>query len=169
VLTGTGDSGVIATVAADVYQFGGTLHEIMTCGDAPFWWLLKNTQLLHGRRCSADPVEIPGATLKLRGLRGKNTLEAAAIDCQAVAWRVRVVEGSEGSAGRLRDLVNILEKCLEEDPGKRWKGNALYVGTHGPWGSWLQCCCHCTDRGFRLLWAACLTPQVGSAGGHVGP
>ncbi len=41
---------------------------------------------------------------------------------------MRVEEGSEGSAYRLRGLVEILEGCLEEDPGRRWKGNALYVG-----------------------------------------
>ncbi len=40
-------------------------------------------------------------------------------------------EGSDGSAHRLRELVEILEGCLEEDPVKRWKGNALYVGMVG--------------------------------------
>jgi hypothetical protein len=46
-----------------------------------------------------------------------------------------VEEGSEGSAYRLRELVEILEGCLEEDPVKRWKGDALYVGIVG----WALC------------------------------
>jgi hypothetical protein len=129
----TGDSGVMATTATDIYQFGGTLHEIMTCGDAPFWWLLEIPQLLYQRRCSSDPMRIPGSRVALPGLLGKSTLEAAALDSEPVSWRVRMEEGSEGSAYRLRELVVILEGCLEEDPGKRWKGNALYVGW-APWG-----------------------------------
>jgi hypothetical protein len=129
----TGGSGVVATTATDMYQFGGTLHEIMTCGDAPFWWLLENSILLAQRRCSADPIRIPGSRFSLPGLLGKTTLEAAALDSEPVTWRVRVEEGSEGSAYRLRELVEILEGCLEEDPDKRWKGNALYVGwARGP-------------------------------------
>jgi hypothetical protein len=127
----TGGSGVVATTATDMYQFGGTLHEIMTCGDAPFWWLLRNMQLLYERRCSAAPVELPGTEFTVAGLLGKNTLQAAVIDRKPVTWRVRVEEGSEGSAYRLRELVEILEGCLEEDPVKRWKGNALYVGMVG--------------------------------------
>jgi hypothetical protein len=127
----TGDSGVVATTATDMYQFGGTLHEIMTCGDAPFWWLLKNMQLLCERRCSGDLVEVPGTEFTVAGLLGKSTLQAAVIDRKPVTWRVRVEEGSEGSAYRLRELVEILEGCLEEDPVKRWKGNALYVGMVG--------------------------------------
>ncbi len=130
----TGGSGVVATTATDMYQFGGTLHEIMTCGDAPFWWQLKHISLLYERRCSADPVELPGTEVTVAGLLGKNTLQAAVIDRKPVTWRVRVVEGSEGSAYRLRELVRILEGCLEEDPVKRWKGNALYVGMVGSWG-----------------------------------
>ncbi len=126
----TGGSGVVATTATDMYQFGGTLHEIMTCGDAPFWWLLENSILLAQRRCSKDPIRIPGTSCRVPGLQGKSTLQAAVIDRKPVTWRVRV-EGSEGSAHRLRELVEILEGCLEEDPDKRWKGNALYVGMVG--------------------------------------
>jgi hypothetical protein len=137
---GTCGSGVVATTATDMYQFGGTLHEIMTCGDAPFWWLLKNTPLLYERRCSADPVEIPGTTFRVPGLRGKSTLQAIIVDSQTVTWRVRMAEGSEGGAYRLRELVEILEGCLEEDPVKRWKGNALYVGMVG-WASYRKFLC----------------------------
>jgi hypothetical protein len=36
VLCSTG--GVPATSSSDVYQFGGLLHELLTCGDPPFWW-----------------------------------------------------------------------------------------------------------------------------------
>jgi hypothetical protein len=128
VLVGTGDSGVVATTATDIYQFGGTLHEIMTCGDAPFWWLLGIPQMLYQRRCTADPMPVPGTTVTVPGLLGRSTLEAASLDREPVTWRVRLVEGSEGSAGRLRELVDILEGCLEEDPCRRWRGNALYVG-----------------------------------------
>ncbi len=124
-------SGVVATTASDMYQFGGTLHEIMTCGDTPFWWLQQIPAILAQRRCSRDPIRIPGTAFRVPGLLGKSTLEAAALDSEPVTWRVRVVEGSEGSAGRLRELVNILEGCLLEDPDKRWKGNALYVGMVG--------------------------------------
>jgi serine/threonine protein kinase len=123
-----GGSGVVATTATDMYQFGGTLHEIMTCGDAPFWWLVEHRTILIQRRRSSDPVRLPCTTVRVPGLLGKNTLQAAALDSEPVTWRVRVEEGSEGSASRLRELVNILEGCLEEDPSRRWKGNALCVG-----------------------------------------
>jgi serine/threonine protein kinase len=131
----TGGSGVVATTATDMYQFGGTLHEIMTCGDAPFWWLLEHPTILVQRRRSRDPIRIPGSRFSLPGLLGKNTLQAAALDSEPVTWRVRVEEGNEGSACRLRELVEILEGCLEEDPDKRWKGNALYVRMVG----WALC------------------------------
>ncbi len=127
VLVRTGDSGVVATAATDMYQFGGMLHEMMTCGNAPFWWLLENAQLLRERRCSSGPVRLPGTTLSVPGLLGKSTLQAAAIDGENLTWRVRLSEGSEGSAGRLRQLLDILEGCLEEEPGKRRKLDALYV------------------------------------------
>jgi hypothetical protein len=130
---GKGGSGVIATTATDMYQFGGLLHEIMTCGNAPFWWMPGTAQLLLEQRCSKDPIRIPGTTFSAPGLLGKSTLQAAALDSEPVPWRVRVEEGSEGSASRLRELVEVLEGCLEEDPVKRWKGNALYVVV-GSWG-----------------------------------
>ncbi len=155
----TGGSGVVATAATDMYQFGGTLHEIMTCGDAPFWWLLKNMQLLCERRCSGDLVEVPGTEFTVAGLLGKSTLQAAVIDRKPITWRVRVEEGSEGSAHRLRELVEILEGCLEEEPGKRWKGNALYVGMVGwalgvfrwPVNAIVLCMLNCTG------WKSCET------------
>jgi hypothetical protein len=127
VLEGTVVSGVVANTATDVYQFGGMLHEIMTCGDAPFWWLQENSSLLAQRRCSAGPMRIPATSFWVEGLLGKSTLQAATIDKERVTWRVRVVEGSDGSAGRLRDLVAILERCLEENPSRRPNGGGLYV------------------------------------------
>jgi hypothetical protein len=65
VLAGNTDICVIAITATDVYQLGGTLHEILTCGDQPFWWAAKHSSLLYQRRCSAAPVEIPGSDFTL--------------------------------------------------------------------------------------------------------
>jgi hypothetical protein len=111
VLVGTAESGVVATTATDMYQLGGTLHEILSCGDAPVWWLLRNTMLLAERRCSSEPVEIPGSDVMLPGLLGKSTLEAAALDRKPITWRVKV-DGSEGSGHRLGELVAIMEGWL---------------------------------------------------------
>jgi hypothetical protein len=124
VLAGTCNSGVLATMAADIYQYGGTLHEIMTCGDAPFWWLFENAILLSQRRSRADPVPIPGTTFSVPGLRGKSSLQAAVVDSQPITWRVRL-DGSEASAGRMQELIDIVGGCLEEDSDKRLKGSAL--------------------------------------------
>ncbi len=123
-VVGTSSTGVVATSAADMYQFGGVLHEVVTCGDAPFHWLLQNPMLLSQRRSSSTPVEIPFTPIKLPGLRGKSTLQAAEVDSIPLAVRVRV--GSDlDSAGRLQELLGVMEGCLEEDPSKRWKGDAL--------------------------------------------
>ena len=135
VLVGSQEGGVVATTATDMYQVGGTLHEILSCGDAPFWWLLSNSILLSQRRGSAVPVGIPGTTFSVPGLLGKSSLEAARIDSQPITWRVKM-DGAEGSRARLGELVGIMEGCLVEDPTKRWKGNALYVSSHVGY-------CHC--------------------------
>jgi hypothetical protein len=115
---------VLAATATDVYQFGGVLHELLTCGDVPFWWLLKNMSLLYQRRCSAEPVEIPGTDFTVPGLKNMNTLVAAAVDKKAPTWRVRLGD-VPGSGTRLQEVVSIMEGCLEEDPARRLKVDVL--------------------------------------------
>ncbi len=119
-----GDGGVVATSSSDVYQFGGLMHEVLTAGDVPFWWLVVNPQVLTLRRTSDGPVPIPGTRFTDVGLKGKSTIEAAGVDGQPITLRVRM-DGSEGSRGRLRQVVKIMEDCLETDPKKRWKTDAL--------------------------------------------
>ncbi len=124
VLVPVGDGGVVATSSSDVYQFGGLMHEVLTAGDVPFWWLVVNPQLLTLRRTSDGPVPIPGTRFTEVGLKGKSTVEAAGIDCQPITLRVRM-DGSEGSRDRLQQVVKIMEGCLDTDPKKRWKPDAL--------------------------------------------
>jgi hypothetical protein len=115
---------VVATSSSDVYQFGGLMHEVLTAGDVPFWWLVENPPLLALRRRSEGTVRIPGTPFSMTGLKGKSTVEAAGIDGQPITLRVRV-EGNAGSRDRLQRVVKIMEDCLDTDPKKRWKTDAL--------------------------------------------
>jgi len=124
VLVPVGDGGVVTTSSTDVYQFGGLMHELLTAGDVPFWWLVENPQLLTLRRRSEGPVRVPGTRFTDTGLKGKSTVEAAGMDDQPITLRVRM-DGSEGSRGRLQRVVKVMEGCLDTDPKKRWKTDAL--------------------------------------------
>jgi serine/threonine protein kinase len=124
VLVPIGDGGVVATSSSDVYQFGGLMHEVLTAGDVPFWWMVENSPLLALRRRSEVPVRVPGTRFTEVGLKGKSTVEAAGIDDQPITLRVRM-NGSEGSRDRLQQVVKIMEGCLDTDPKKRWKTDAL--------------------------------------------
>jgi hypothetical protein len=80
--------------------------------------------LLYQRRCSAEPVEIPGTDFTVPGLKNMNTLVAAAVDKKAPTWRVRLGD-VPGSGTRLQEVVSIMEGCLEEDPARRLKVDVL--------------------------------------------
>jgi serine/threonine protein kinase len=121
--------GTTVTFATDVYIFGGLLHEMLTAGVVPFFWLSDAVSfpLLRRRRQSATPVEVPapgGAVTVWPGLRGKSTLEAAALDRVPIPWAVDV-SASPGSAGRLEETKVLMSQCLLSDPVARIKLSVL--------------------------------------------
>ena len=86
--------------ACDMYQFGGLVFEVLTGGQAPFFWQHHNVGAYR-------------ATLS-----GESTLFAATRDAVPLLWRVDV--GHTGLwTSLLEKVVALMSRCLVPTPGDR--------------------------------------------------
>jgi hypothetical protein len=100
-------------------MLGGVLYEMLTAGRPPYHWLQSSLSLLSQRLTTTAAIRIPGTALSAPGLLGKNVLEAAALDGEAVPWCVQA-DATPRSSDRLATLKSILERCLAREPSLRW-------------------------------------------------
>ena len=107
------------------YDWDRTLY---SCGDRELAAVLQNQRAsmcvdvlgLCGRqrrRASGGNLFRPdGFPADVRGLGGMSVLTAAAMDDKDVPW---CVDSSGPGASRPTDLINLMERCLDNDPGRR--------------------------------------------------
>jgi hypothetical protein len=104
-------------------MLGGLLHELLTAGRVPFFFLLDNVPLLIARRKASRAVPVTGVRgAGAEGLWGKNFLEAAVTDGVVIPWTVRGSSSSRAtgkSPGLLPEAINLIEGCCRQEPGAR--------------------------------------------------
>jgi hypothetical protein len=111
---------VPAKTSCDVYMVGGLAYELLTCGVAPFHWLVSIPLVMLTRRARAGPVRVPGIPVPLHGLLGKNVFEAAKIDDEAIPWCMQV-SALGRRAPAMEDLNGLVGDCLAAEPDMRPK------------------------------------------------
>jgi hypothetical protein len=104
---------------------GGLLYELLTAGTYPYAWLRSHVTLMVQRRCSSEPVPIPGSSVKLPGLLNASVLEAAALDGQSIPWKVLPDVPGLSSAGLEVKARGLIAACLAANPSDRPKLSVL--------------------------------------------
>jgi serine/threonine protein kinase len=119
-----GRAGAVAATSSDVYMVGGLLWELLTAGHPPYFWCLRDVQLLQARLASGVPVVVPGphgTSASWPGLRGVNTLHAATLDRVAVPYSVLLAPGVPPSDAEalVAAVKAVMMDCLNADPERR--------------------------------------------------
>ena len=106
-----------ATPASDVYMLGGLMFEVLTCGLSPYYWLTPPLTAQRRRVRAGESFRPTGLPVSVTGLGGMSVLEAAVLDHIDIPWRVAFGDGTS-DAGR-SGLIELMERCLDNDPFRR--------------------------------------------------